>query len=256
MMLDDNTATLVKTYFAEHPVLGTHASGVCIALTGSFAVGLGGKGADVDAKVLCPPAIYDALRREGNELEEEFPTVVGDYSLESLSDVWAKVQDYSDMTPLFVYGSLVYLAGDKTLLDPLVQHCRAIPSTVLERERERERGSMGQALYAFLRSFQNDDGVARLLARAELVRAAMRLTFLADGSAPPYDKHLFRLLPQTAHGAEVAELIRRFLGEPSAAAYEAVGDTSDWHEMYRVAADTPALQLHGDVLRIIFGNTR
>lgn len=256
-MLDDTTANQVRSFFARHPVLARYAGKVCIALTGSYAVGLGGKGADVDAKVLCPPDIYDAIRleliavgriKEGDEPEEEFADLVGDYTLESTATVWQKVQTYDDMTPLFVYGYLIYLAGDRSLLDSLVNHCRSVPPAVLQREIGRERTAMAQDLYAYLRSFQNADHVARLLARAGMVRAAMRLAFLVQGAAPPYDKHLFRMLPQIATGEDVSGLVLRFLAEAAdareAAVYAAVANTSDWHAMYEAASGTPALEFH------------
>ena len=262
-MLDDTTTGRVKEYFAQHPVLSRYANDICIVLTGSFAVGLGGKGADVDAKVLCPPTVYETVKRnlitagrieEAGEPEEEFTDVVGDYTLESVSTVWQTVQDYDDMTPLFIYGSLVYLAGNRELLDPLVRHCRNLPSTVLTREIERERLAMSQGVYAFLRSFQTADAVARMLARAAMVRAAMRLSFLVQGMAPPYDKHLFRLLSQTTNGQRAAELIRQFLGESAdafeEAAYGAVAATADWHAMYEAAAQTPVIRFRNEILRL------
>ncbi|HYG57124.1 MAG TPA: DUF4037 domain-containing protein [Symbiobacteriaceae bacterium] len=259
MMLNE-----ISGYFSRHPVLSRYQDEVCIALTGSFAVGLGGRGADVDVKVLCPPDVYGAVKlslvtagriRETDEPEEEFDTFVGDYTLESLPAVWAKVQAYHDMTPLFIYGNLVYLVGKRDLLDPLVSYCRHVPPAVLQREIERERTAMSQDLYGFLRSFQNGDAVARLLAHAGLIRAAMRLTFLAEGMAPPYDKHLFRLLPRAAHGQAVADLIQQFLGQSvdaiEAVAYAAVATTEDWHAMYAAATESPAVGFHNAVLRIL-----
>jgi|GEM_PF-6087130 len=263
-MLDDTTADQVRAFFSQHPVLGRYTDQVCVALTGSFAVGLGGKGADVDAKVLCPPAIYEVVKREliaggrvreADEPEEEFTDIVGDYTLESLSTIWRKVQAYDDMTPLFVYGSLVYLAGNRDLLDPLVSHCRSVPPTVLQQEIDRERVVMGQGLYAFLRSFQNADTMARMLARAGMIRSAMRLAFLVQGSAPPYDKHLFRLLHRTTHGVQMAELIQRFASDSSDAvddaADAAVAASEDWHAMYAAATETPAFRFHGAALRLL-----
>lgn len=263
-MLDETTTAQVNAYFSQHPVLGRYSAEVCIALTGSFAVGLGGQGADVDLIVLCPPTLYDPIRRElaamgriraGDAPEEELTDLVGDYTLASLSAVWQQVQAYADITALFIYGNLVYMSGNRDLLDPLVSHCRNLPPTVLERETDCERGAMDQHLYAFLRSFQNADPVARMLARSGMVRAAMRLAFLAAGAAPPYDKHLFRLLARLPAGHEVAELINRFLSESGdgsyeAAAYAGVAASRDWHEMYAVAARTPAVGFRDAVLRL------
>lgn len=263
-MLDDYMAGQIRAFFLQHPVLGRHEDEVCVALTGSFAVGLGGKGADIDAKVLCLPGVYTAVKREfitsgrikeTDEPEEEFPFAVGDYTVESVSAVWQKVQLYDDMTPLFIYGNLVYLLGNRALLDPLVSHCRSLPAAALNREAERERTSLDQALYAFLRSFQTEDSVARMLARAGMVRSAMRLAFLAEGAAPPYDKHLFRLLSRLKLGESVAGLVRHFLDEPAGASegglYADVAASADWHAMYDSAADTPALRFHAAIVRLV-----
>lgn len=247
-MLDDNLVAQIRAYFLQHPLLGRSIDEVCVALTGSYAVGLGGKGADVDALVLCPPAVYEAVK---GEPEGDFPFVVGDYTVESTSDVWQKVQAYDDTTSLFIYGNLVYLLGDRALLDPLVSHCRNIPAGVLSRETERERTNLNQALYALLRSFQTEDPVARMLARAGMVRAAMRLAFMTEGSAPPYDKHLFRLLPHLMRGRSLAGLIHRFLDVSTDAAYAPVAASEDWHEMYESAAETPAFRFHDAVLRLL-----
>jgi hypothetical protein len=263
-MLDDATVEQLKAYFLQHPVLGRHVNEVCVALTGSLAVGLDGRGADVDAKVLCPPAVYAAVKGEliatgrigaCDEPEEEFPDVVGDYTLESLATVWQAVQSYADTTPLFIYGNLTYILGNRALLDPLVSHCRSIPPDVLRLETERERASLDQALYGFLRSFQNADPVARMLARAGMVRSAMRLAFLAEGVAPPYDKHLFRLLPRLEQGAPMAGLIRRFLADSAdadeATVYAQVGASEDWHAMYECAAETPAIRFRSALLSLL-----
>lgn len=263
-MLDDTTADRVRAFFSQHPVLNRYVNDVCITLTGSFAAGLGGRGADVDVKVLCPPTLYETVKHElvaggrigeTDDPEEEFADLVGDYTLESLSAVWQQVQAYHDMTALFIYGNLVHLAGDRGLLDPLISHCRNVPPAVLKREIETERVTMDQALYAFLRSFQNTDPVARMLARAGMVRAAMRLAFLVEGIAPPYDKHLFRLLPRITRGQDMAELIHRFLGESSEAFEEAeyarVAAAEDWHAMYDAASDTPVAGFHNAVLRLL-----
>jgi hypothetical protein len=258
-MLEETIASQIEAYFLHHPVLGRRVNEVCIALTGSFAFGLGGKGADVDAKVLCPSAVYEAVKAEliaagripaGGEPEEEFPDVVGDYTLESLSTVWPQVERYDDLTALFIYGNLIYLLGNRALLDPLVSHCRNIPPEALSRETERERTNLDQALYAFLRSFQTADPVARLLARAGMARTAMRLAFMAEGVAPPYDKHLFRLLQRLERGKIVAGLVRRFLADDDGA-YVQVAATEDWHAMYECAARTPAVRFRSAVLTLL-----
>lgn len=238
-MLAQETTSCITAFFMKHPVLGDHLDDVCIALTGSYAVGLGAKGADVDAKVLCPPAVYEALKGQ-MELEEEFVEVVGDFTLESLGDVWSRVQAYQEMTSLFVYGNLVYLMGNRDLLTPLVDHCRAIPPAVLEQAIAQENTELSQAEYAFLRSFQTEDSVARTLARAGMVRSAMRLAFLVDGQAPPYDKHLFRLLPRTTCGRHVAALAEQFLSASDLSVYAPVGAAEDWRAMSAAAAETPA----------------
>lgn len=253
-MLTDTTARQVTAYFAQHPVLSRYADRICIALTGSYAFGLGGKGADVDAKVLCPPDVYDLIRQENGTTEEEFPDVVGDYTLECLTTIWNHVNSYAEMTSLFIYGNLVYLAGDRTLLDPLVAHCRHLPPDLLTRETEREQTELDQHLYAFLRSFQTEDPVARLLARAGMIRSAMRLTFLADGAPPPYDKHLFRLLPRTTYGRQIADLIADFLDHRCT--YAEVAATDDWHAMYEAAAETPACQFRKSIRRVLGGANR
>ncbi|MGE5675661.1 MAG: nucleotidyltransferase domain-containing protein [Mycobacterium leprae] len=263
-MLDDISADQIRVYFDQHPVFSRYASQVCFALTGSYAVGLGGRGADVDVLVLCPGALYEAVKHElaaagrigeGDEPEEEFADLVGDYSLESLTTIWQRVQRYDDMTALFIYGNLVYLAGNRELLDLLVSHCRQIPPAALREAVEQARGMMGQGIYAYLRSFQNADSVARLLARAEIVRQAMRLAFLGEGMAPPYDKHLFRLLPGLTPGEQLSGLIRQFLDESvevaEAAAYGAAAATADWHAMYGVAGQTPVLRFQSEVLRLL-----
>lgn len=254
-MLDTQLQHAVLGFFRSHPVFGLRAHQVCIALTGSYALGLGGRGADVDVKVLCRPDQYEAICRElvaagliapGAEPEEEFTDLVGDYGLESVEAVWSRVRTYDDLAQVFVCGNLSFLAGDRELLQPLLEHCRHLPAAVLESAASQERAAFSQALYAFLRSFQNGDPVGRTLARAELLRRAMRLAFLAEGSAPPYDKHLFRLLPRLQQGPRLAELVEQFLGSAATAAHEGplyaeVAAAADWHAMYAAARGTPAI---------------
>lgn len=260
-MLDTTMANLVRSYFAQHPVLSRYAGEVCIAITGSLAVGLGGRGADIDAKVLCPARVYEAIRQEliaagrigpTDSPEEEFTAVVGDYALEPLEAAWDRVRGHDDLTQLFIYGNLRYLDGDRNLLDPLVSHCRTLPAAVLQRAIAGEQTALDEGLYAYLRSFQNADEVARLLARANMVRSAMRLAFLQAGMAPPYDKHLFRLLPDSGLGQAVAGLVRRFLqestGDQVEALYAHVAETEDWHAMYAAAAETPAVRFQRAIL--------
>ncbi|MGE5590034.1 MAG: DUF4037 domain-containing protein [Bacillota bacterium] len=259
-MLEEAAARRVLDYFASHPVFDRHRGDICIALTGSFAFGLGGKGADVDVKALAPGAAFDAIRAELAEAgriakdgapEEDLTGVVGDYSLESLEAVWERVQRYGDLTQVFIYGNLVYLDGRRDFLESLVRHCQRIPDAVLKRAVAEEQASLSQALYGFLRSFQNEDPVARNLTRAALARAAMRLAFLTEGQAPPYDKHLFRLLTRLRCGKPVAEAVLQFLTESGesveAALYATVAAADDWHDMYAAALETPALAFRRSV---------
>lgn len=258
-MLTESEAQAVRGYFTTHPVLGRYLDRISICLTGSHAFGLGGRGADLDLKVLAPPAECQEIRAAlladgritpGAAPEEELTGLVGDYALESLDEVWGAVQGYQDLTQVFIYGHLIPVLGRTDLVENLVAHCRSLPSGVAEEARRREEGRLSEALYAFLRSFQTGDVAGRLLARAGLIRAAMRQAFLADAQAPPYDKHLFRLLTGTTRGGLVGEAVRMFLraGEGAEAEqYSLVAGSSDWHEMYLNAEGTPVMEFRNSI---------
>lgn len=252
-MLDQDTMRTVVRFFKEHPVLNRHLQQTSVCLTGSYAFGLGGIGADIDLKLIAPQSEFDKIRQEliaagrvgaEGDPEEELTGLVGDYCLEPLERIWETIREYRDLTQTFIYGHIVYVLGNRNLVQDLVVHCRAIPNQVFQDESHREQTRLSEAVYAFLRSFQVGDQVGRLLARSNIIRASMRLAFLTEAEAPPYDKHLFRSLPGLKRGALVTELVRRFLEESQdseAERYGPVAASGDWHEMYQCAQGTPVM---------------
>lgn len=262
-MLDNYDVDVVRKYFTRHPVLGRYLDEVCVALTGSYAFGLGGSGADIDVKVLCSQGDYDRIRHEletsgrikpDAATEEDLDGVVGDYALEPVDGIRCKIQG-EDLTPAFIYGRLVYLMGKKDLMDTVTTLCRPLPEEVLNRGTAREGEAFFQAEYAFLRSFQTGDLVGRYLAKAGMARSAMRLAFLETAQAPPYDKHLFRLLPELEKGLEVQRVVQSFLsgaqGAEEEKRYAAVAKAPDWRAMYLAAAGTPAMVFREGVLGLL-----
>lgn len=264
--LDESALSVVERYFSSHPVLSRYLTQVAVCLTGSYAFGLGGQGADVDLKVIAPRTVFERIRDEliasgriapCGAPEEELVSVVGDYVLEPVEGIRDLVSDYRDLTQVFIYGHLVPLLGNSGLTSELIVHCRRIPDEVLRQERRREEDLLSDVTYAFLRSFQTGDEVGRLLARATIIRSSTRLAFLAEGEAPPYDKHLYRMLPRIKRGAQVEKAIRGFFEEsqgPEDERYSAVAQAADWHEMYRAAEGTPVMDLLAGI-RSLVGTT-
>lgn len=260
-MLDENTLCAIERYFAEHPVLTKYLQRVSVCLTGSCALGLGGVGADIDLKVIAPQVEFEKIRQglistgriaASDEPEEELTGLVGDYCLEPLERVQEAVRDYHDLTQVFVYGHLVHILGNRDVAHDVIAHCRTIPEEVLQQERVQEEGRLSEAIYAFLRSFQTADEVGRLLSRANVIRCAMRLAFLAESEAPPYDKHLFRSLPSLKCGPSLAVSVRRFLQQDGEeGSYRQVAHSTDWHEMYRCAEGTPVMKFRTEVQTLL-----
>lgn len=256
----------VRNFFSSHPVFGRYLDRVCVALTGSFAYGLGGHGADVDILVVCNESDYETIRADlvlqgrigpDDPPEEDLDGVVGDYALRSLESIWSAVKDYGDLDKVFVAGHLVHIMGRRDPIDEITGHCQNIPRAVLDGAVGRERASFSRDVYAFLRSFQNGDGVGRFLARAGMARSALRLAYLAEGQAPPYDKHLYALLPSLHGGAAIAALVKWFLhdtpplGSDEEQLYRGVAAADDWRQMYREASGTPVLQFRDRLLGLL-----